>query len=662
MRVLPFFIFFGVYGLLFASAPFAPQTARAAEASSLAPSDNAPSELTTLELSALEKIATQPSWLKLVHYRHTFFGGYESEIDGPLFFLAPRGKTRPLDELVATYRGLRLDSAALPEPEAIACRFPARRQLLATLAPELADRLPARACPTFEKWSRTVGGESASLIFSSFYLNNPSSMFGHSFLKLNKPLKNGKRFDLLDYGLNYAANPTSMNPLVYSVLGLTGGFKGVFTIMPYYYKVREYNNAESRDLWEYELNLSPAQVDLLVRHFWELGPTWADYYYLTENCSYHMLTLIEAVDPARDLTSSFGFNVIPGDTIKVIADSPGLLRATRYRPSIHAEFEHRRKLLDRTEDDALYAILRDRAMPADFGARAEDSRRRILDAALDGFDERYAVEVQQEGSPEFQFKARLLAERSRIVLPTPPLQLPTPAAEIPHLSHGSHRLSLGAGELRLDGMPATGVDYLGYRYSLHDFLDPVRGYPDSAEIEMFVFDFRRERARDAWDLDRFAFVDIKTMTRYSRMSPSLSWRLFVGADRERNRDAFGELSAQVSGGAGRSYEFFPRGLFYFGAHALAAHRIGAFVDAPKSYVALGPAISWRQEWGASGAGALNSFIDLRALSESKRADVFTPAVTAGLHHQFLPDWGARASVERAGETTEAKLELQWYHQ
>lgn len=649
MRVLPFFLLcLSNLGFFIGPAAFA--------------ADPSPTEISPADLSVLEKLAFENPWLRLTHYRSSLLGGYESEIDGPLFFIAPRGKTQPLDELVATYQAMLADTPALPEEEAAACRFPARRQFFTDRAPALAAKLPARECPRFEKWRQTVSGESASLIFSSFYLNNPSSMFGHSFLKLNKPLKNGKRFDLLDYGLNYAANPTTQNPLLYSVLGLMGGFKGVFTIMPYYYKVREYNNAESRDLWEYELNLAPAQVDLLVRHFWELGPAWADYYYLTENCSYHMLTLIEAVDPERDLTSHFGFNVIPGDTIKVIAEAPGLLREVRYRPSIHAEFTHRRGLLDREEDEVLYAILSDRVIPESFAVRAEDSRRRILDAALDGFDERYAVEVQMEGTPEFLFKAKLLGERSRVQAPTPTLKLATPVEEIPHLSHGSHRLGIGTGEMKRDGATGAGVDYLTYRYSLHDFLDPVRGYPDSAEIEMFTFDFRRDRARDAWDLDRFAFVDIKTMTRYSRFNPSLSWRLFVGADRERSKDAFGQLNAQVSGGAGRSYELVPRGLFYFGAHALFAHRIGAAVNAPKSYVSVGPALSWRQEWGSAGAGGLNSFVDLKALSESKRADVFTPSVTAGLHHQFTPTLGARASVERADEWTEGKLELMWYHQ
>ena len=49
----------------------------------------------------------QPQWHKLLHYRLSMFGkgflggGYTSEADGIGFFLAPRGKVDPQDELEA---------------------------------------------------------------------------------------------------------------------------------------------------------------------------------------------------------------------------------------------------------------------------------------------------------------------------------------------------------------------------------------------------------------------------------------------------------------------------------------------------------------------------------------------------------------------------------
>lgn len=40
--------------------------------------------------------------------------------------------------------------------------------------------------------------------------------------------------------------------------------------MPYYRKVKEYGDFESRDLWEYELNLTPEETRFLVSHIWEM--------------------------------------------------------------------------------------------------------------------------------------------------------------------------------------------------------------------------------------------------------------------------------------------------------------------------------------------------------------------------------------------------------
>ena len=70
-------------------------------------------------------------------------------------------------------------------------------------------------------------------------------------------------------------------------------------------KVREYNDTEARDLWEYELNLSPDQVDWMVRHAWETGATWFDYFFFRENCSYHLLSLLELAEPSLHLRSRF---------------------------------------------------------------------------------------------------------------------------------------------------------------------------------------------------------------------------------------------------------------------------------------------------------------------------------------------------------------------
>lgn len=571
--------------------------------------------------SSVRSLAREPGWLKLGHYRAKG-GGWESEMDGEAFFIAPSGKKDPEAELLATWKAFREDTDRIPEDQSFLCRFPARRKWFERNAPAEAVTWPARHCERFEKWRLTVTGKSLSLVFSSFFLNNPSSMFGHTFLRVNKDVskKDGQRHELLDYGINYAANPTTSNPVLYALWGLFGGFEGTFTIIPYYYKVREYNNSESRDLWDYQLSLSPDAVDLFVRHLWELGPTYANYWYATKNCSYHVLTLIEAAEPSVDLTSRLKKYVIPGDTLKVLMETPGLVTKVSYRPSIRAEFEARLAPLDSRERAELERLTSKQAIPGDFASLGEDSRRRILDASLDWMDYQKTLEVQKDGTPEFAFKARLLAARSHIEAVTPTLKIEPSPREFPHLSHGSRTVTLGAQGGTDEGRGLL----LSYRFALHDLLDPVTGYPDSAQIIFFDTRALWSQDRNRFRLEQFNLFEVVTLTPWSEFTRPLSWRLRVGLERELSREAFDVLGAQVSGGAGWNVGFGERwaSSLYLGLQGAVVHRVEgpAGLPSPRSYLAAGPLVTWRTLW--TDRWSLRA--DLMALPEAARRGEWSP--------------------------------------
>ncbi|HEX9241652.1 MAG TPA: DUF4105 domain-containing protein, partial [Anaeromyxobacter sp.] len=237
----------------------------------------------------VQGLAEDPGWIRLGHWRKKPTG-WISEADGTRFFRSLRGKTDPLAELASTLRGF--FEPAGDDPDAhVQCRFPARLQFLAERLGIDRARLPSPACPKLERFREQTAARSVTLVFSSYYLNNPVSSFGHTFLRLNKAeeARAGKGHELLDMGVDYAAVPDTKNPIAYAVKGLLGAFPGRFSRMAYYYKVRTYADAESRDLWEYDLAMTPDEVRLFVSHLWELGQTYFDYWYLDENCSYHVL-------------------------------------------------------------------------------------------------------------------------------------------------------------------------------------------------------------------------------------------------------------------------------------------------------------------------------------------------------------------------------------
>ena len=62
-------------------------------------------------------------------------------------------------------------------------------------------------------------------------------MFGHLLLRVDQKGQT-KRTSILAYTINYAADVTTDNGILFAMLGLTGGFKGYFSTHPYTSKPR----------------------------------------------------------------------------------------------------------------------------------------------------------------------------------------------------------------------------------------------------------------------------------------------------------------------------------------------------------------------------------------------------------------------------------------
>ncbi len=273
---------------------------------------------------ALE-LDADPVWRSLLHYQRTC-SGLESEADGPGFFLAPDGRQDPRAELVADIHAFFGPAAPAsdPPPEHPQCRFPARYFWLKQRLGLSDKEAPGQACPGFQTWRETLGASGVTFIYAASYINNPASMFGHSFLRLDRRTA-GVRTPVLSYTVNFSAVPTTSNPFVYTMMGVFGGFQGAFDTVPYYLKIREYGSMEHRDLWEFELSLAPEEVDFLVMHAWELGQTWFDYYYFDENCSYQILALLTVVRPEIGFPDNSPTVVFPLDTLRILQSVPGLV-------------------------------------------------------------------------------------------------------------------------------------------------------------------------------------------------------------------------------------------------------------------------------------------------------------------------------------------------
>jgi hypothetical protein len=512
-----------------------------------------------------ERLWQRTTWLRLGHYRPRLFGGYVSEADGKDFFVAREGKTDPAAELEATLRAFFLAPEPLPPPppqdpkappalplDHPFCRFPAR---LLWLTQELGldfKTLPARPCPRFAEFYQLLEPDSFTLVFSSYYLNNPASAFGHTFLRVNRRHSElSPRQELLDYGIDFSAGVDTDNPVLYALKGLMGFFPGVFRKIPYYYKVREYNDFELRDLWEYELDLKPREVELVIAHLWELGSTHFNYYYLTENCSYHVLGALEVARPELELLDELGWPVIPADTVKALykGKNKGLVRAVYYRPSAGTLFRQRVGTLSGDEIEALAEVMTEPKAPLPSPLTIE-SQVRVLDAALDLVDSKFSRELVKDEKERdrdvSEVKQTLLERRARLLVVSEPFEIVRPLREQPHHGHASKRLGIGPGYERARGFDQR----LDFRVALHDLSDPPRGYPDSTEIEFLPMQLRYFVERPRLWLEHISLIRVRSLTPWTRFALPLSWGVRFGASRLYDVGGDGHLAAQFELGGG----------------------------------------------------------------------------------------------------------------
>lgn len=469
----------------------------------------------------IAELARSSSWRKLLHFQPSLpFGTRHSQLDGAEFFFSPQGGEDPEAELRATLEAFtdpayaRKIGRLKQHPQ---CAFPERYRFLKK---ELALDTKDIVCEKLDEFLAKFKARSATLVYSSAYPNNPGSMFGHTFLRINSKAEGDqKKLDLLDQGISFAAYvPPDANQLDFILKGLMGGYPGQFSILPYYVKVNEYVSSESRDLWEYDLDLTPEQTERLLRHAWEVETnSYFDYYFIDENCAYQLLALLEVARPDWTLTD-FGFHVIPADTIKKLASVPGAVTGVRYRPSLRKQLLARYESLDPARRKEFFAMTSGEADPAS----AVDIP--TADAALTWF---HYLKQKNEGKlkPEQQaLFSRALLRRSQLGLSTESAPEVAPPAR-PEDGHHPYRVGLTGGAIEATSGARSPYSELSFKFAYHDLLNDDTGY-----MPFSHFDFPGMTLRYDWDARRLRIEEIKgvaitSLFPVSFLETRASWKL-----------------------------------------------------------------------------------------------------------------------------------------
>ncbi len=496
-----------------------------------------------IQVALEKKTYEQRYWHLLLHYKKGFLGGITSEADGLSFFNSPNGRKDPKAELIATVESFFMPLDSLPKnQEHPQCKFPARLKWLKKELSISKDFLPNPNCSRLDLWVNQLDPNKVTLIFASYYMNNPASMFGHTFLRLDNKEKGSKK-KLLNYGVNYAANPDTTNAVLYALKGLIGAFQGRFSVFPFYVKVQEYSNWESRDLWEYELNFTQEQIQYLVFHLWELGGTYFDYYYLQENCSYHILSVLEVANPDLHLTDPFLFSVLPADTIKVLKKHEGTLSKLSYRPAILSQLRNKVEKMSGKEKTILYQMVKkqDAYKSKGYQSLTTPQKALVLDSYLDVLQYK-AMQIEEEDpSKPFRIPHSILLERSKLKFQRIENEV-TKYSLPPDTTHGSDRAHLGVGIFDDEFFQE-----IGYYPTLHDLLAKDNGYNKDSQFLFFDFNLRYYSELQKFRVDRFKILDIVSLSPFDPIFKKPSWRLNLGFDTVRDFDC--DFCTSFKGGA-----------------------------------------------------------------------------------------------------------------
>lgn len=492
------------------------------------------------EDATITSAANDPEWLALLHYHSSIaaLSGRYSLVDDDRFFLSPNGKSDPVAELVFNLNAIKHDR------DGYGCRFPLRASFLTR---KFGLHRSSSECTVLESWLGNINATHVTLVFPSSYLNNPASAFGHTLLKVSPPP--GSSSDLLSYAINYAAATMGEDPLSYALKGIFGGYNGFYTIEPYYEKVKKYSNAENRDLWEYPLNFSAAEVRRLLLHTWELRDVNLDYFYFDENCSFFLLELLQVVRPGINLSYTTPPWVVPATTIRVVREQAMTNGQQFYRPSSLRSL--RSKLRELSEDERLLAR---KVASADY----KEERVALLDSLPEPrrpYVMDVAIEYLAYRQPEFtQRRYDLILERSSLSnsnfqsVPTPPNDP----------LRGHRELRLGIAQGIVDG---EGFSDLRFRPVSHDLFDSPVGYELGSQIELLDTSLRTFADGDV-ELNRLKLLDIRSLSPRDALIRPKSWSLTLAYESLSPEFGVHDSSLYLEGGVGATTDPNPTTLLY----------------------------------------------------------------------------------------------------
>jgi hypothetical protein len=497
------------------------------------------------KLAKERNVASDGYWLNLLHYDDGFFS-QSSVVDDENFFLSPMGKFNPGAEFEACLEAFSSgDPSDNKHPVNL---FPARLDWILAELPEAKEVFVSDHSPKFQRILKNIEPNKVQLIFPSQYMNNPSSLFGHTLLNIE-----GKRNKkLMAYSVNYSARTEETDGVQFAIKGVLGMYPGTFNIVRYFEKVIEYSDHNMRDVWEYDFKFTQKEIERILMHVIEMEEVNSDYFFFDENCSYNLLFAIDAARPGLDLARQANdYWVLPVDTIKLVKAND-LLKEGQYRPSKSTKIrsiakplkpsqKSLSKTLSRREADSEEALL--------LSSYSLEEQRRIYDVAVELMLIHLADgEMNQEEYQDLYLGT--LRKRSKMGRNDKAYDYTVPFD--PAEGHDSMRLKSSIGSY--DDELFMG---LSLRPAYHALEDAWAGYLKGSAIEVLNTELYYFYDDKDLKLRKFQLATIHSLAPVDDYFHPMSWVVDVGAEGLRLREDDDDLhvATYIDTGFGQSSLF-----------------------------------------------------------------------------------------------------------
>lgn len=231
----------------------------------------------------VDSIYNSLSWKNLIHHNE----GKSVINSDSTFFLSKDGYKNAKAEYMVTVTTL------LDRNNKAFCEYPARANFLISVLNLDSQYFDFSLCQEYQEYQQKVPFDKVYIVFAAENNQSPSSMLGHTFLKIKGKDKKGA---IREHSFSYFAALDNSNSLKFYVDIMTVGLDGAYILSPYQTKADEYLFGEKRSLWEFELNLSSEEKERLKQHLWELKGKNIRYKFITHNCNTALMNILKAAD------------------------------------------------------------------------------------------------------------------------------------------------------------------------------------------------------------------------------------------------------------------------------------------------------------------------------------------------------------------------------